>query len=138
MPFDKFVDFETLQEERQAAIHQSLREITREELKTVVNDNLSDFDGDPWRANFLRMIEKHPQGSFYHAVTKEGAIVLYCHDENTGVWVLPRSGMGPLPDEGKRHAKEAIGLPASSKTPILRLSQSLSEAHNSKSTTDKS
>ncbi len=138
MPFDKFMNIETLQEERREAVYQSLREITLEELKKVVNDNLSDFEGDPWRANFLRVIEKYPQKSFYHAVTKEGAIVLYCRDEDAGVWVLPRTGMGPLPDEGKRHAKEAIGLPALSKKPILHLSQSISEAHNSKSTTDKS
>ena len=136
MPFDDFVNIDTLQEERREAVRQSLREIALEELKKVVSKNLSDFEGDPWQANFLRMIEEHPQGSFYHAVTTEGAIVLYCRDEDAGVWVLPQTGMGPLPDQGKRHAKEAIGLSASSKKPILNLSQSLSEAHNPKSTTD--
>ena len=70
MPFDKFVNIQTLQRERWEAVHQSLREITLEELKKVVNENLSDFEGDPWQANFLRMIEEHPQGSFYHAVTR--------------------------------------------------------------------
>lgn len=134
MPFDKFVDIEALQEERREAVHQSLREITLRELKKVVNDNLSDFEGDPWQANFLRLVEEHPQGRFYYGVTKEGVIVLYSRDEDAGVWVLPHSGMGPLPDEGKRHVKEAIGLPASGKKPIPHLSQPLSEAHNSKST----
>jgi RND family efflux transporter MFP subunit len=129
MPFDKFVDIQTLQKDRREAVHQSLREITLEELKKVVNENLSDFEGDPWQANFLRIIEENPQGSFYHAVTREGAIVLYCRDENAGVWVLPGSGMGPLPDEGKRHAKEAIGLPVSSE-PIAQSSRFLSESHN--------
>lgn len=138
MPFDKFVDIETLQKERREAVHQSLKEITVEELKKVVKENLSDFEGDPWQANFLRMIEEHPQGSFYHGVTKEGAIVLYCRDEDAGVWVLPHSGMGPLPEEGKRHAKEAIGLPVSSEKPILHSSQFLSESHNPESTNDKS
>jgi hypothetical protein len=108
MPFDKFVDIQTLEKERREAVHQSLRKITLEELKKVVNENLSDFEGDPWQANFLRMIEEHPQGSFYHAVTKEGAIVLYCRDEDAGVWVLPGSRVGPLPGEGKRHAKVTI------------------------------
>ncbi len=129
MPFDKFADIQTLQKERRDAVHQSLREITLEELKKVVNENLSDFEGDPWQANFLRMIEENPQGSFYHAMTKEGAIVLYCRDENAGVWVLPGSGMGPLPDEGKRHAKEAIGVPVSSE-PTAHSSRFLSEAHH--------
>ena len=129
MPFDKFVDIQTLQKERRDAVHQSLRETTLEELKKVVNENLSDFEGDPWQVNFLRMIEEHPQGSFYHAVTKEGTIVLYCRDEDAGVWVLPGSGMGPLPDEGKRHAKEAIGLPVPSE-PIAHSSRFLSQATN--------
>ena len=62
-------------------------------------------------------------------MTREGAIVLYCRDEDAGVWVLPGSGMGPLPDEGKRHAKEAIGLPVSSE-PIAHSSRLLSESHN--------
>ena len=110
MPFDKFVDVETLQKERREAVRQSLRQITLKELKKVVNDNLSDFEGDPWQANFLRLIEEHSEGSFYHGVTREGAIVLYCRDEDAGVWVLPHSGMGVLPDEGKSHVKEAIDL----------------------------
>ncbi len=119
MPFDKFVDSETLQEERREAVHQSLREITLEELKKVVNGNLLDFEGDPWQANFLRLIEEHSQGSFYYAVTREGAIVLYCRDEDAGVWVLPHSGMGVLPNQGKCHVKEAIDLPVSSEKRIL-------------------
>ena len=57
MPFDKFVDIQALQKERREAVYQSLREITLEELKKVVNENLSDFEGDPWQANFLRIIE---------------------------------------------------------------------------------
>ena len=130
MPFDKFVDIKTLQKERWEAVHQSLREITREELKKVVNESLSDFEGDPWQASFLRIIEENPQGSFYHAVTREGAIVLYCRDEDAGVWVLPGSGMGPLPDEGKHHAKEAIRLPVSSQKPIAHSRRLLSESHN--------
>jgi hypothetical protein len=135
MPFDKFVDIETLQEERREAVHQSLREITLKELKKVVNDDLSDFEGDPWQANFLRIIEEHPQGSFYHAVTREGAIVLYSRDEDAGVWVLPQTGSGPLPEDGKRHVREAIGLPASKINPHPH--QPVSESRNSKSTANK-
>ena len=134
MPFDKFVDIETLQKERREAVHQSLKEITVEELKKVVKENLSDFEGDPWQAKFLRMIEEHPQGSFYHGVTKEGAIVLYCRDEDAGVWVLPHSGMGPLPEEGKRHVKEALGLPVSSEKEMPQPGHFVGETQNPKST----
>jgi hypothetical protein len=107
MPFDKFVDIETLMEERRRAVQESLQSISVAELREIVKE-LSDFEGDPWQENFLRLIEAHPQESFYRAVTKEGAIVVYCPTEDTGIWVLPGSGMGPLPEQGKRHMKEAI------------------------------
>ena len=103
---------ETLSEERRNALQQTLQSMTVAELRKIVKE-LSDFEGDPWQENFLHLIEEHPEESFYHAVTKEGAIVLYCPDENGGVWLLPGSGMGPLPEEAKRHVKEAIAAPVS-------------------------
>jgi len=112
MPFDKFVDIETLMEERRKAIQETLQSISVAELREIVKE-LSDFEGDPSQENFLRLIGAHPQESFYRAVTKEGAIVVYCPSEDTGIWVLPGSGMGPLPEQGKRHMKEAIAAPVS-------------------------
>ena len=112
MPFDKFVDMETLSEERRRAVQESLQSMSVAELREIVKE-LSDFEGDPWQENFLRLIGAHPQESFYRAVTKEGAIVVYCPTEDTGIWVLPGSGMGPLPEQGKRHMKEAIAAPIS-------------------------
>jgi hypothetical protein len=82
------------------------------ELREVVKE-LSDFEGDPWQENFVSVIEGHPEASFYRAVTQEGAIILYCPGEDTGVWFLPGSGMGPLPEQAKRHMKEAIAAPTS-------------------------
>ena len=112
MAFDKFVSMETVSEQRRKAIQQSLQSITVAELSKLVRD-LSNFEGDLWQQNFLRVIEAHPQGSFYRAVTQEGAIILYCPEEDTGVWFLPGSGMGPLPEQAKRHMKEAIAAPVS-------------------------
>ena len=119
MPFDKFVDMQTVSEERRKAIQGSLETMTVAELRKIVKE-LSDFEGDPWQENFLRLIEAHPQESFYRAVTQEGAIILYCPGENTGVWFLPGSGMGPLPEEAKRHMKEAIAAPVSGRKQVRR------------------
>ena len=110
MPFDKFVDMETLSEERRRAIQETLQSMTAAELRKLVKD-LSDFEGDPWQENFLRAVETHPGESFYRAVIQEGVIILYFPGEDTGVWLLPGSGMGPLPEEAKRHMKEAIAAP---------------------------
>ena len=119
MPFDKFVDMETLSEERRRALQESLQSMTVAELRNVVKE-LSDFEGDPWQENLVSVIEAHPEASFYRAVTQEGAIILYCPGEDTGVWFLPGSGMGPLPEQAKRHMKEAIAAPVSSRKQTRR------------------
>jgi hypothetical protein len=119
MPFDKFVDMETLSKERRKALQETLQSMTVAELRKIVKE-LSDFEGDPWQEKFLRVVETHPQESFYRAVTQEGAIILYCPGEDTGVWFLPGSGMGPLPEEAKRHMKEAIAAPVSGRKQVRR------------------
>jgi hypothetical protein len=119
MPFDKFVDMETLSEERRKALQETVQSMTVAELRKIVKE-LSDFEGDPWQEKFLRVVETHPQESFYRAVTQEGAIILYCPGEDTGVWFLPGSGMGPLPEEAKRHMKEAIAAPGSGRKQVRR------------------
>jgi len=135
MPFDKFMNIDAIQEERRDAVQHSVRAITSDELKKLVKAHLSNFEGDPWQENFLRIMEQHPKGSFYHAVTNEGAIVIYSRDEDAGVWVLPGSALGPLPDQAKRHVREAVGLPGSNEKSIAH--QSTSESHNFKSTANK-
>ena len=119
MPFDKFVDMETLSDERRRAVQESLQSMSVAELRKVVKE-LSDFEGDPSQENFVRAIEAHPQESFYRAVTQEGVIILYCPGEDTGVWLLPGSGMGPLPEQAKRHMKEAIAAPPSGRKQVRR------------------
>jgi hypothetical protein len=63
---------------------------------------------------FVSAIEA--EASFYRAVTQEGAIILYCPGDETGVWFLPGSGMGPLPEEAKRHMREAKAAPDRKRT----------------------
>jgi hypothetical protein len=119
MPFDKFIDMETLSEERRRALQQSLESMTVADLREVVKE-LSDFEGDPWQENFVSVIGAHPEASFYRAVTQEGAIIVYCPGEDTGVWFLPGSGMGPLPEQAKQHMKAAIAAPPSGRKRVQR------------------
>jgi hypothetical protein len=111
MPFDKFLDIQTITEARRKAIQQSFRSISIDELNKIAKDHQEEFLDDPWRERFLRLIAEHPDGSFYHAVLEEGVVIVYCRDEDFGLWILPGSGMGPLPEEAKRHMKEAIAMP---------------------------
>jgi Fe-S-cluster formation regulator IscX/YfhJ len=70
MPFDKFVDMETVSEERRKAIHGSLGTMSLVDLHQLVKE-LSDFEGDPSQENLVSAIEAHPETSFYRAVTQE-------------------------------------------------------------------
>ena len=108
MLFEKFPDLDTLDTERRTAVRQTLQSITLDELRRVMKENLSEFEGDPWLEQFLLAIEAHQHGSFYRAVTPESVILLYCRDEDIGIGVLPGSGSGPLDETGKRLMKEAI------------------------------
>ena len=79
MPFDKFVDAETLNKERRQAIAKSIRTIS-EDLKKFGEEIFHDTD-EPWRHTFFRLIAENLGGTFYHAVTSEGVVFLYYRDE---------------------------------------------------------
>jgi hypothetical protein len=113
MPFDKFVDLPTVLEERRKHMLESLRSISIDELRKLAKEHEEEFVDDPWRDKMLRLIEERPQASFYHAVPQENIVVVYCRDEDFGLWILPGSGMGPLDETGKRHIREAITRAAS-------------------------
>jgi RND family efflux transporter MFP subunit len=135
MPFDKFADIPKLEQERRHAIQQSLETITSAKLNELVKNHPDSFQGNPWREKFLRAVEAHPQGSFYRAVTHEGVVLLFCREEDIGIWILPDSGMGPLPVEGKQHIKEAINLGfIGAKQTVtsrgLRITQTHNQKHN--------
>ena len=112
MPFGKFIDRENVTEERRRAIQESMQSMSVAELRKIVKE-LSEFEGDSWQQKLLEVVQTHPEESFYRAVTQEGAIILYCPGENIGVWFLPGSGMGPLPEEATRQMKEAVTAPGS-------------------------
>jgi hypothetical protein len=107
MPFEKFVDVDTLNNERRKAIAKSIRTISADELKKLAEEVFHDTD-EPWRDTFFRLIAENPGGTFHHAVTSEGVVFLYYRDEDKGLWFLPGSGKGPLSAGGRQMMKEAI------------------------------
>jgi hypothetical protein len=108
MPFDKLKYPEELWEERRKAVQESLEPISVEHLRKVAEAHEDEFADDPWRDEFLRLIEEQPQASFYSAVPQQDVVVYYGREPDFGVWVLIGSGMGPLDTNGKRLMKEAI------------------------------
>ena len=107
MPFEKFEDAEAIDNERRKAIAKSIRIISVEELKKL-GEEIFDSPDRPWRETFLLVVTENPGGTFYHAFAGEGVIVLYSRDNDKGLWYLPGSGLGPLPEGGRQMIKEAI------------------------------
>ena len=107
MPFEKFEDADAIDSDRRKAITKSIRIISVEELKKL-GEEIFDSPDRPWREAFLQLIEENPGATFYHADAGKGVIVLYSGDNDKGLWYLPGSGLGPLPEEGRQLMKEAI------------------------------
>jgi hypothetical protein len=106
MPFEKF-DLENLDDERRKAIAKSIRTISVEELKKL-GEEIFRYADDPWRETFFRFIAENPGATFHHAITSDGVNIVYCRDQDKGMWFLPGSGMGPLQATGRQIMKEMI------------------------------
>jgi hypothetical protein len=109
MPFEKFEDAEAIDNERRKAIAKSIRTISCEELRKLAEEVFHDTD-EPWRDTFFRLIAENPGGTFHHAVTSEGVVLLYYRAEDKGLWFLPGSGKGPMSASGRQMMKEAIDV----------------------------
>jgi hypothetical protein len=107
MPFEKFEDAEAIDNERRKAIAKSIRIISVEELKKL-GEEIFDSPDRPWRETFLSVVTENPGDRCYYASAGEGVIILYSRDSDKGLWYLPGSGLGPLPEGGQQMMKEAI------------------------------
>src|SRR4029077_5543220 len=85
MPFDKFVDFDTIWEQRSKALQKSLRIISLEELKKI-GEEIFQYPDDTWRATRLRLIAERPNATYYQATTDDHVVFLYCLEEDIGLW----------------------------------------------------
>jgi hypothetical protein len=106
MPFE-ILDLENLDKQRRKALAKSIRTISVEELKKL-GAELFRFADDPWHETFFRFIAENPGATFHHAVASDGVNIVYCRDQDKGMWFLPGSGMGPLQATGRQVMKDAI------------------------------
>src|SRR5204863_5407526 len=106
MSFEKF-DLENLNRERRKAIAKSIRTTSLEDLNKLGQELFPDAD-HPWRETFFRFITENSGATFHHAITSDGVNIIYCRDQDKGMWFLPGSGMGPLQATGRKIMKEMI------------------------------
>ena len=106
MPFEIF-DLENLDKERRKALAKSIRTLCVEELKKL-GAELFRFVDEPWRETLLRFIAENPGTTYHRAVMSDGVNIVYCRDQDKGIWFLPGSGLGPLQATGRKVMKDVI------------------------------
>lgn len=86
-------------EKRREMVAKTIRVATYEELKAM-GEKRFPVVTDPWYVRFSEFLEAHRTSKFYLAEAPGGAEVIYCREENKGVWFLPGSGMGIIQAKG--------------------------------------
>ncbi|MGV3532978.1 MAG: hypothetical protein ACO1QR_11450 [Chthoniobacteraceae bacterium] len=90
-----------LTDERRKAIEKSIHTIGVEELKAL-GEGLFPYSEHPWREAFFSFIAQNTNATFYHATTHDRVHIVYCPDQDKGIWFTPGSGTGPLQEKGRR------------------------------------
>jgi hypothetical protein len=73
-----------------------------------MGDQIFHYADDPWREAYFKFIAEHGDCTVHHGVTSDAVNVLYCADRDVGMWFLPGSGMGPLPERARVAMKKII------------------------------
>jgi hypothetical protein len=88
-------DAESITEFPPNGAEQPVRVITIEELQYLMEGLFADPD-HPWCEPFRRYIDENAGSTFYHARTKERIEVIYCPAKDSGIWVIPKIGVGVM------------------------------------------
>lgn len=100
-------DVNQLMEERRKAVAESIHPVTYEELK-VLGEKLFPFTDHPWRQAYFEFLEQHRTERFHHGTTQDRIDVIYCQDQNRGLWYMKGGGVGLLQEGSLKILKEIV------------------------------
>jgi hypothetical protein len=89
------LDINSIMEERGHAVEASLHVISTEELKKLEPVLFPDVT-HPWLAPYHRFVEENSGCLFYHGKADDRTHVLYCRQQETGMWFIPGVAVGIL------------------------------------------
>jgi len=89
------LDIESLIENRQKAVTDSLKEVGVAELNRM-SEQIFPYSGHPWEERFSSFLQENAGGTFYHAMAESGVHLVYCRDKEKGLWYRPGNAIGVL------------------------------------------
>ena len=102
------LNIDEITEARAKAIAESIHPINVDELKAL-GEGLFPYSDHPWRERFFKFIAENPGATFHHAITNDRIHIIYCREQDKGMWFLPGSGMGPLQPKGLGILNRIVG-----------------------------
>ena len=94
MPFDKLKYPDELWEERRKGVQESLQPISVTELKKITKQHEEEFLDDPWRDEFLRLIETQPRAAFTRPCQKRTSLFITAVTQTLVSGSCPAVGWG--------------------------------------------
>lgn len=107
MPAESF-NFEEITAKRRAAIEDSIRAVSVDEVKGL-GEELFPFPDHPWREVYFKFVAENANNTIYHAVTHDRVHIIYGRATDQGMWFMPGSGRGPLRATGLQILREIVG-----------------------------
>ena len=102
------LDIGSIINERRHAVEESIKPISHDELAALQLTLFPD-PTHPWAELFRRFVEEHRGNLFYHAVTHDQAQVIYCREQEKGIWFVPGVGVGILQPKALEALREIVG-----------------------------
>lgn len=94
-------------ESRRQAITATIQPAPIEELRAL-GEQLFPFLDHPWRQQFFQFLDENKDGKYFRASTDDGIGILYCSDQNRGIWFMPGTGVGILQETGLNILSEVV------------------------------
>ncbi len=100
-------DLETITASRRKSIEGNIAPIEMDALKAL-GEKLFPYHDHPWREVYFGFLAQNPGSTFFHASTHDNVEIVYCGDQEKGIWYIPNSGVGPLQPTGLAIMREII------------------------------
>ena len=84
---------------RREMVRKTIRPVTYGALKKL-GEHLFPIVSDPWCIRYNEFLDAHPDSRYFHARISGDTEIVYCRDQNRGIWFMPGKGLGKIQSKG--------------------------------------